>query len=354
MHYRAILSGQRRDPLAFFLRIILRGMTLPYLVVVVIRNLAFDRGWMTVHHSDVPVISIGNLTTGGTGKTPLVCYLARRLRDCGLRVALVSRGYGAAAGEENDEAMELAWSLPDVPHLQNPDRVESARVAVEELETEVIVMDDGFQHRRLGRDFDIVVIDATCPFGYDALLPRGLLREPLRGLRRADVVVFTRCDAVTPEQFAAIRARVARFAPQAIVTESVHRPAGLLSWPNRSAPIDRLADQSVAVLCGIGNPAAFVRTVESCGLRIVDTLTLPDHDRYEPSTLEMIRLRLGRLGDSVSAVVCTHKDLVKLQTDRLGGLQLWALRIEIDLISGKTEFDREVTRVASPGESPSA
>src|SRR5690606_27004946 len=117
-----------------------------------------NHGRREVSRCGVPVISIGNLTTGGTGKTPLVRYVARKLREHGIRVALVSRGYGSTDGTGNDEAMELAWALPDVPHLQNPDRVASANIAVEELESQVILMDDGFQHRRLHRDLDIVVI----------------------------------------------------------------------------------------------------------------------------------------------------------------------------------------------------
>ena len=159
------------------------------------RNNRFENDSDAITKVDVPVISIGNLTTGGTGKTPLVIWLCRQIRQRNRRVAIISRGYGAETSDRktvkpNDEAMELGQRLPDVPHLQNPDRIASATIAIEELETQFIVMDDGFQHRHLHRDLDIVVVDATEPFGYGYLLPRGLLREPVKSLSRASC----RCD----------------------------------------------------------------------------------------------------------------------------------------------------------------
>src|SRR5207244_12530469 len=128
---------------------------------------------------------------GGTGKTPCAEFVARFFRQLDLRVALLSRGYGSQAGR-NDEALVLEENLPDVPHLQGPDRAALAQVAVEELDSEILVLDDGFQHRRLHRDLDIVLIDATCPWGYGHLLPRGLLREPISSLKRAHVAMLTR------------------------------------------------------------------------------------------------------------------------------------------------------------------
>src|SRR5207302_2950723 len=130
----------------------------------------------------VPVVSVGNLTVGGTGKTPCVEHVARFYRGHDLRVAILSRGYGSAAGR-NDEAMVLEENLPDVPHLQGPDRAALAATAVEELEAELLVLDDGFQHRRLHRDLDVVLIDATWPVNRDYQFPRGTLREPAGGLR---------------------------------------------------------------------------------------------------------------------------------------------------------------------------
>src|SRR5947209_3482800 len=192
------------------------------------RNVLFDRGWARSHRAAVPVISVGNLTVGGTGKTPCVEYVARFFRRMELSVAILSRGYGAEHGP-NDEALVLEENLPDVPHLQGADRVTLARTAVEELESEVLVLDDGFQHRRLARDLDIVLIDATNPWGHGYLLPRGLLRESPRGLKRAGVVMLTRCDQVSGDEVKRIRERVGQLAPQAAVVETIHRPAGLVN-----------------------------------------------------------------------------------------------------------------------------
>src|SRR5262245_12493692 len=154
-----------------------------------LRNWLYDRGWKRTHRAAVPVVSVGNLTVGGTGKTPCVEFVARWFRERDRRVAILSRGYGSTGGA-NDEAMVLEENLPDVPHLQGADRVALAAAAVEELESEVLVLDDGFQHRRLARDLDLVLVDATNPWGHGAVLPRGLLREPASGLRRAGAVLL--------------------------------------------------------------------------------------------------------------------------------------------------------------------
>ena len=172
----AVIRGQRRGPVAMAARAGLRLASWPYGFATWARNRAFDRGWKTVHRAAVPVVSVGNLTLGGTGKTPCVEWVAKFFRERGVQVAIISRGYGAEAGR-NDEAMVLEENLPDVPHLQGADRVARAATAVEELESELLVLDDGFQHRRIHRDLDVVLIDATCPPTRDRLFPRGTLRE---------------------------------------------------------------------------------------------------------------------------------------------------------------------------------
>src|SRR5215218_2325723 len=179
--FRDVVSGRRIGLVAGLTRCMLRVAEVPYTIAVTIRNRRYDRGAAKVQHVGVPTITIGNLTLGGTGKTPMVKWLAQRFQHTGLRVAILSRGYGAADGKHNDEAMELAQALPDVPHIQNRDRVAAARQAIREFDSQLLLLDDGFQHRRLGRDLDIVLLDALEPFGFEHVFPRGTLREPVAG-----------------------------------------------------------------------------------------------------------------------------------------------------------------------------
>src|SRR3954468_14061547 len=185
--FRDLVSGRRQGFASAALRVLLRVVEVPYTAVVTRRNRPYDRGRAEIRRVSVPVISVGNLTLGGTGKTPMVKWLAGWLQSNGSRVALVSRGYGAATGKQNDEALELGLALPSVPHLQNRDRVAAAERAIAESTSQVLVLDDGFQHRRLAREIDIVLLDALEPFGFEHVFPRGTLREPLSGLDRAHV-----------------------------------------------------------------------------------------------------------------------------------------------------------------------
>ncbi|QDV43195.1 Tetraacyldisaccharide 4'-kinase [Stieleria neptunia] len=337
------MSGRRRGILAGLMRAGLSVAAVPYAIVVARRNRGFDHGH-GVQRCDATVISIGNLTTGGTGKTPIVADLARRFRKQGIRVAIVSRGYGRGDADENDEAAELHQRLPDVPHVQNPDRVEAARIAVEELESQLILMDDGFQHRRLHRDLDIVLIDMTCPFGYGRLLPRGLLREPIASLGRAHVAILTRCDQVAEEDVAAVMETIRSCNRELLVLRSNHRPSGLLQYPGQRTPVDALHGQRVALISGIGNPAAFRRTVEDVGAEVVAEQVLPDHARYDRETIEQLH-RWAESLENVRHLICTQKDLVKLQTDRIAKRPLLALTIDAE-IEPSEAFDAMLKDIA--------
>lgn len=306
-------------------RIGLRLASIPYGWAIRLRNARYDHGLAKIHRLPVPVICVGNLTLGGTGKTPMVAWLARWFRQQNVRVAIISRGYGATAGSRNDEALELEEQLPDVPHLQNPDRVAAGRVAVDEFESEVIILDDGFQHRRLYRDLDIVLIDALAPFGHGYLLPRGLLREPVSGLRRAAAVALTRCDMVPAESRAEIRRRIEKLAPAAHWIEMVHEPYELRDAEGNRESIETLAGAAVAAFSGIGNPAGFDHTLTVCGYRVAARRTYPDHHGYSADDIRQLGDWIRGL--DVTATVCTHKDLVKIGLRELGGKPLWAVCI---------------------------
>ena len=258
--YLALVRGEWRGLGPSLARIGLGCAAVPYGLGVALRNIAYGRGWTKTHPAGVPVISVGNLTLGGTGKTPCVEWLANWCRTRDLRVAILSRGFGGQVGR-NDEALVLEDNCPDVPHLQGADRLALAQVAVEELESEILILDDGFQHRRLGRDLDIVLVDATCPWGHGWLFPRGLLREPASSLGRADVVLLTRCDMTSPEALSRLHEEVRRHAPGTPIAESEHRPT---AWINgaKSVPVDSYAGRPVAAFCGLGNPDAFAERLQ--------------------------------------------------------------------------------------------
>lgn len=344
-----IVSGRRQGIRAALTRALLWALTPIYRVGVYRRNRRFDTDKIAVSKVDVPVISIGNLTTGGTGKTPLVIWLCRQVRRLDRRVAIVSRGYGAAKNQDrtskpNDEAMELGQRLLDVPHLQNPNRFGSATIAIEELETEAIVMDDGFQHRALDRDLDIVVVDATEPFGYGHLLPRGLLREPVKNITRADFVVLSRCDQVSDEEVGRVEAELKRYRPNLPIAKTKVQPSTWMQHDGQEKELSQFVPSPTAdtdstevfVCCAIGNPNSFLNTVTSTGVTVVGQTFFPDHHLYSRADMEAIAEAAIQSG--ATAIVCTHKDLVKIGVNQFKGVPIYALVAEIVFLEGEPEL----------------
>ncbi len=340
-----LVSGKRRGLLASLLRLLLLIAEGPYRIGVWWRNRRYDTKPELSHQLDVPVISVGNLTLGGTGKTPMVKWLATWFRQQGIRVTLVSRGYGADERGVNDEALELEDALPDVPHLQNPDRVEAGRVAVDELASQLILLDDGFQHRRLRRDLDIVLIDATEPFGFEHVFPRGALREPISSLKRADIVCLTRSNMVDESKRSEIRERVNRYNSEAVWCESIVKPVGLLPVDENGNALERIAldqlnSKPTLAFCGLGNPEAFLHTVETLGAKLVATEEYPDHHGYKAGDIQ----HLGNLAKRSDAevLVCSHKDLVKVRVPQIQGVPLYAIMIGAEIIVGEKELTEKL------------
>jgi tetraacyldisaccharide 4'-kinase len=313
-----------------------------YRAGVAVRNHGYDRGWIAIQRAAVPVISVGNLTVGGTGKTPMVEWLSRWFRSRGIRVALLSRGYKQTHGL-NDEGRVLEENLPDVPHLQDADRVRSARIAVEELESELLVLDDGFQHRRLARDLDLVLIDALEPFGLSRLLPRGLLREPLKSLRRADLVVLSRADLVSADERATIRIAAERRAGPLRWVEARHAPLDLIDADGLVSPLGDLAGRSAVAFCGIGNPEGFRRTILPLCRELVDFRIYPDHHNYTATDVDTLQ-RWAR-DARADLVLTTQKDLVKLRTGTLGPSPLRAVRIGLEIVAGEDVMEVALSRL---------
>lgn len=334
--FDGMVSGRRRGAWPALARLGLSILSLPYAIAVRLRNSAFERGFLQSYAAQIPVVSIGNLTLGGTGKTPAVEYVARYYREQDRRVAILSRGYGARAGR-NDEALVLESLLPDVPHLQGKDRVALARMAWEELESEILVLDDGFQHRRLRRNLDVVLIDATNPWGYGWIFPRGLLREPKGGLRRAQLALLTRCDQVSPEQLARLRVEVRNIAPGLPMTESRHVPQRLVNAEAAEADLDAIAGKPVGAFCGIGNPEGFRRTLVDLGAHVQAWRVFPDHHPYHANDVDELR-QWARELPGEAWLLTTQKDLVKVGVTQLGGRPLWAVRIALELTEGQEVF----------------
>lgn len=341
--YQEILGGQRTGPAAALVRGFFYAVSIPYGWAVRYRNWRFDTGRATIFRLPVPVVSVGNLTLGGTGKTPMAAWLARWFQNHGVRVGVISRGYKAQPSRRSDEALELQRQVPGLIHVENPDRVWAGREAVEKFSCQVLVADDAFQHRRLARDLDLVLMDAAMPFGLDHLFPRGFLREPVEGLRRADAVVLSRSDMVDPQKRSAIRERVLLLAPRAVWVEAVHVPFDLVNAQGQTLPLEALAGRSVAAFCGIGHPAGFLHTLRQCGYQTAAFRELPDHCPYPPRQIAQLADWVRQL--DVAAVVCTLKDLIKIPHPQLADRPLWAVRIGLQLLEGRSALENLLSRL---------
>ncbi len=305
----------------------------------------YDRGWLATHRAALPVISIGNLTAGGTGKTPACALFAKWFRARGIRVAILSRGYRALQDGTNDEARELELQLPDVPHLQSPDRCAMAELADQELGMQLLLLDDGFQHRRLHRDLDVVLIDATEPFGYGHLLPRGLLREPIRSLRRADIVIATRSDQVQRPRLSELRNVVQRYNPKAAWLEAEHAAVQLVGAEGQSFSPEALSGRKVIGLSAIGNPRGFEKTLSRYGASVIEHCIFPDHHPYTREDLQALEAKWSTAPDKPEWIVCTGKDLAKLEVSRLAGVPVLALQVKMKIVTGEAILDEHLERI---------
>lgn len=320
-------------------RLALWPLSRVYRAGVRFRASAYRRGWLRTEELPVPVISLGNLSVGGTGKTPLVEAICRFLEADGLRPGIVSRGYRRRGGtgltvvstgngqgpavdvsRAGDEPFLLATHLPGVPLVVAADRVAAARRAVE-LGARVIVADDAFQHLRLGRQIDFLVIDATNPTEAGWLLPSGRLREPLEAAGRASAFLLTRCDRMGDPT--AIRRIYRPFNPEAPFFETVAQPQGLLAPDGAPVELESLRGAGVVAFCGIGSPRFFLQDLERQGAKVLEFAPFPDHHWFTDAETEDLADRFRRQGADV--LVTTEKDHVRLtdpQRRRLGAHRL--------------------------------
>ncbi len=347
-----LMSGRRRDVGARLLRGALGLAAYGYGAAVTVRNAAYDRGWLAVHRAAVPVISLGNITTGGTGKTPLAAWLANWLVEQGHRPGLLSRGYRSLDAEPassgstgNDEKRVLDRLCPGVPHLQQRDRVRSSKRLVGESGCDVLILDDGFQHRRLGRDLDLLLVDALQPWGFGHLLPRGLLRESRSGLRRADLVIVTRADQASTNDRQRLRMDLERFQCHAECLEVAFKPKRLLGLDGSIRELNSMAGQKGLAFCGIGNPEGFRQTLASLQIDC-DLQPFPDHHHYDARDLAALaaKAQVAR----TDLVLTTLKDLVKIPPTAWTGPPLYAVDIGVEFLSGEEPLTDRLRKLLPP------
>ncbi|HWB52570.1 MAG TPA: tetraacyldisaccharide 4'-kinase [Tepidisphaeraceae bacterium] len=305
--FLSIISGQRRGLIAGTWRFVLRLGEIPYASLVQARNTLFAHGLFKSHRLARPVISVGNITTGGTGKTPVVRWLADQLRD--MHPAILMRGYKSAGGM-SDEARFLQEQLPSIPVIANPDRRRAAAIALaKHHDVGLFILDDGFQHRQVARDFDLVLIDATSPFGYQHVLPRGLLRESLTGLARADAFLITRANQAESAELQYIEKILKQHNLKAPIYHADHALTEFCRG-NETLTVESLQGKPLFLFCGIGNPASLRDQLIGLGLTITGQHFFADHHSYTTADLDRL---LAEMSEShASLLVTTEKDWTKI------------------------------------------
>ncbi|MHC4841517.1 MAG: tetraacyldisaccharide 4'-kinase [Planctomycetota bacterium] len=334
--FLALVSGKRTGLWAGVLRLFLRFASFFFWLGAWARLILFKAGWFKGNKVDVPVICVGNLTTGGTGKTPVVAYVVKYLQKLGRKPAIVSRGYkGDSQG--NDELQVLEQLCPGVPHIQNPNRTAAAQKAIVDG-ADVVVMDDGFSHLKLARDLNILLFDSLNPFGYGRMLPRGLLREPLKSCSRAQFAIFTRADAASKERLRDLEDTIRCNAFEGDIAHAAHMPAELIGL-NTTDDLN-LHGSTVSAICGIGNPRGFEATLQQAGAEVSEILALDDHAAYNDNEMasQVVPFIETQAASGVRAVIATQKDAVKLRA-KVKSLKLpmsvYELRVQLGILSGE-------------------
>jgi len=347
----------------------LQASSVAYQAVVTLRNAAYDRGWVKPMTLPCPVVSVGNLTVGGTGKTTCVELLARKLMAQRQRVAVLSRGYagrrrpywlrmeggqllvdgraGAADDGWADEPQLLAAHLAGAPIVVGPRRAQTGRWAWDMFHSDIMILDDGLQHRQVHRDLEVVVVHARTPLGGWALLPRGPMREPLESLRRSHVIILTKADEAL-ETVAALRERLSALAPEAATVMTTHEPVALLDAQNgEQESLQRLEGMRVALVSSIGDPAGFESTIRRLHATVEWHAAFPDHHRYRAADWAALRARAT--AQPPQALVTTEKDWVRLRPMLAAhgswAGPLWVLKVRMRILDGEASLDDRLARV---------
>ena len=362
--FKKLVSGQSSGWAADALRFLLNVLAVFYGVGIALRNWLFNSnrvkswsvtpgGLVTADRTQaaVPVISIGNITVGGTGKTPMVIWLCNFLRTKDINCAILTRGYKAArqsspqaAGGENDEPAILVKNCPGAAVVVNPDRLAGALEAVKRHHAQVLIMDDGFQHRRLHRDIDIVTIDTTLPFGYNKILPAGLLREPVSALKRAHAAILTRCDSVTKDDLTKLTQTLGQLNTKMVIAQTVHAPVCVRTGDKDEIALAKLKGKKVFAFCGIANPDAFLATLSRLKANLVGSKVYDDHHDY--TTRDFSEIYRDAEQSQAEMILTTEKDYNKIArfSGSKSGLVLAYLAVRMQFISGQEQITQLIER----------
>ena len=373
-----VIFGRARGLRAALMRMLMLGLSGFFRLAVALRLKLFRDGWKPQAHLGIRVISIGNLTVGGTGKTPVVELFARTLRDRGRRVAILSRGYksrkleepqvwlsgkgGAVPAEEmprvvsdgerlllpvrnaGDEPFMLAKNLKGVSVVVDKDRIKGGRFAVRELQADFLLLDDGLQYLKLAHGTDIVLIDSSSPFGTGALLPRGTLREPAKNLCRASYIFITKCDG-SPQD--ALVKRLRRYNKVADIIECTHGPKHLENvFTGERQPLEFLRDKWVAAISGIAVPESFENKLTELGARVEIRRRFSDHHTFSKRDInDFMRRCVER---DMQLILTTEKDAVRFPRPAELDVPVFFLRIEVEILKGHHLWEKLIDRLCLP------
>jgi tetraacyldisaccharide 4'-kinase len=345
--------------MSFIPKLIFPPLSVLYAAVSKARLVAYQRRLLRVSKLDAPVVSVGNLTTGGTGKTPLVEFVCRVLARNNRKVCILTRGYArenprsrvlvsngseilATANDAGDEPFLLAQTLKGVAAvISEPDRFAAGKWAIENLRADVFVLDDGFQHLRLGRDFNILTIDATNPWGGGHLLPFGRLREPRTSASRADCAVITRANQI--DDVSSLKEEISQLNRSLPIFTSQMRLCGITELTSGASEALGSLPQPAVAFCAIGNPAAFFDQLGRAGVKLVHTRAFPDHHSYTRTDVEVLGQQARALG--ARSLITTTKDSVKLVKCDFGP-PCYLLKIEISFEEEQKFIDLLLTAVS--------
>ena len=347
---------------------VLKGLSYLFLTVVSIRYFLYRTGLLRRYPLGTQVISIGNVTAGGTGKTPVTEIFARTLAAEGRKVAILSRGYrrkeapwwqrlftqviekplvvsdgrrvllDSATG--GDEPYMLASNLPGVAVVVDRNRVKAGRYAVNRLGCDTLILDDGFQYQKLKHSIEVVLVDSTNPFGNGNMLPRGILREPVRNLKRADIIFLTKCRG----DVSAVKEEIRRYNTTAEIVECNHTPKVMKDvWSREEFPLDWLRDKTVCTLSGIASPKGFENSLRHLDAKVVWCERYADHHRYDASEVLYALNRTADMG--ADALVTTEKDAVRFPRLETAPVKCLYLRIAIEILVGGESFTQLINRI---------